>query len=465
MIADERKPNNILSIIEKTNLNRQDALDICLAVNQYFVDGRPRSFKNAERKIINRIPEIFDHLSAEEGINFIDNFFLLSYNLADDAKKCQIEIHNKICLPYKNWIYNKQINFDVPIKQLKNNELIFITRHAVTSGGYAPGMSTFTFAKAFIEAGYRISIICLGNIDQRFAEFVRATDNVSIHQINENNLKKRFQSVLQKIFELSPSFILTEIEFGIPAVLSIKNFPIPIIYLSPGFYNLPWYNAIGLTDTLFENPVGDKTQNYFEIPTYVDMQILSPPVDIRAVNKIKANLDISKHDFVIGNFARMEKFSTSFLDLITSILQRNSYLKVVLAGPNDKSRVTKKLEDFIREKRVHILGPSDVHVLGHVLDAGIDTFPNHSGFSLNELMAKGIPVFVKWTPTIDSNWKMRLPELIFENETLLLEHLDLMQKNPEIKSAAGKKSMKLMEMKQQNSTFVEIMESTFSSLK
>ena len=36
-----------------------------------------------------------------------------------------------------------------------------------------------------------------------------------------------------------------------------------------------------------------------------------------------------------------------------------------------------------------------MHLLGHCINIGIDTFPIHSGFSIMEIMAKGIPVVSK----------------------------------------------------------------------
>ena len=121
--------------------------------------------------------------------------------------------------------------------------------------------------------------------------------------------------------------MLTEIEFGIPAFLSIQNLPIPIIYLSPGYYNLPWYDRIGLTDTLSKNPVLTHKEKFFEIPTYVDMELLAPSIDINQVESVRQTLGFTKLDFVIGAFARMEKFSPQFLDMLCTIMSQNQGIK------------------------------------------------------------------------------------------------------------------------------------------
>ena len=264
-------------------------------------------------------------------------------------------------------------------------------------------MSVYTFSKALTMAGYKVSILAMGNIDAPFSAYVNANPTFELFQVNESRLINRIQSTLSLIQKVKPSVILTEIEFGVPAFLSIQNLPIPIIYLSPGFYNLPWYDRIGLTDTLSKNPISTYEDKFFEIPTYVDMDILSPSVDVNVINDARQHLGFSRMDLIVGAFARMEKFSPEFLEMLCKMMLENGRIKTLLAGPNDKDRVVQHLKPFIEDKRCVVLGTSNVHVLGHLLNFGIDTFPNHSGFTLNELMAKGVPVLTKWTETIDAN--------------------------------------------------------------
>ena len=162
-------------------------------------------------------------------------------------------------------------------------------------------------------AGYKVAIGVLGSIDKKFSEYAKANKNLEIFQINGKQIADRLQSAISAIQKVRPCVVLTEIEFGIPAFLSIQNLPIPIIYLSPGYYNLPWYDRIGLTDTLSKNPVLTHKEKFFEIPTYVDMELLAPSIDINQVESVRQTLGFTKLDFVIGAFARMESFLLSFL--------------------------------------------------------------------------------------------------------------------------------------------------------
>ena len=457
--------NKISNILSKSELTRLDTLDILKAIEFYFRTGRPREFKNVEPILVRRYREILAHLTIEEGVSNTDNFFLFSYSLTDDYKKCQVQIYDKICMPYLEWLKNKTVNIDFKPEQNKEKKVLFLTRHAVTAGGYAPGMSTFTFAKAFANQNYQVSIVTIGSFDNEFTSFVNKRKNVELYQISEIGFKAQLTAFLKIVAQCKPSFILTEIEFGIPAFLSISNFELPIIYLAPGYYNLPWFDRIGLTDTLSKEPVGEERNNYFEIPTYVDFELLSPLVDIRDVRSKKQELQIHHTDFVIGNFSRMEKFSDEFLNMLHKILDSDECFKVILAGPNDRDRVTEKLKKFISIGRAFVLGPSDVHQLGHLLNAGLDTFPNHSGFCLNELMAKGIPVVSKWSSAMDSNWEMKIPELVLKSEEEVIETLLKLKNDGDYYNSISRQSSELMKKKEKNSEFISIIEDQLSIIR
>jgi len=432
-------------------------MEICSAVNFYFANGRPRCFQEVEKKIRVRFREILEHLTIEEGVAYTDNFFLLSYNFANDTKMCQTDIHDDICISYATWLKKKSLNDEFSKLHHEKNHILFVCRHATTAGGYAPGMSVYTFSKALTKVGYKVSILVFGAVDERFNAYAQSNPNVEIYQLEEKQIAKILQGTLSIIKNVKPCAILTEIEFGVPAFLSIRKMPVPIIYLSPGYYNLPWYDRIGLTDTLSKNPISTHSDKFFEIPTYVDMDILSPPVDINLIENIRQKLGFSKMDIVVGAFARMEKFSPQFLDMLCKMTSQHNALKILLAGPNDKDRVIQHLRHLIEEKRCVVLGPSNVHVLGHLLTFGIDTFPNHSGFTLNELMAKGVPVLTKWTETIDANWEMRIPDLIFKTEDALVKFLLESSNQPSCYAKWCQQSKKFIGDKERHQEFAEIL--------
>ncbi len=334
----------------------------------------------------------------------------------------QIWIYKDIALPFYDWVLTEW-NFFKPavMKILSGEEYVFVCRHAVTQGGYAPGSSVFTFAKALLEAGKKVTILSLGQVSDSFENFEKKYKNLNLVGFENSSPTGQLLSLIEVLKVLKPKVVLTEIEFGTISVLSILEPKFPVIYLSPGYYNLPWYDKIGLTDSLSVAPVGNRTDDFFEIPTYVAPEVLNPKVDSEAVSAAKISLEIEDNDFVIGAFARMEKFQTPFLEVLNRVLETCPRVKVLLAGPNDRSRVERAFEESIKTKRVKVLPSSDAHILGNCVMLGIDTFPTHSGFSVLELMAKGVPVVAKNDREMDANWRQRLPELMRSNEDDLID--------------------------------------------
>ena len=49
------------------------------------------------------------------------------------------------------------------------------------------------------------------------------------------------------------------------------------------------------------------------------------------------------------------------------------------------------------------------------------TFPTHSGFSVLEMMAKGIPVVAKRDREMDANWRQRVPDSMCSDDSSLVE--------------------------------------------
>jgi hypothetical protein len=92
-----------------------------------------------------------------------------------------------------------------------------------------------------------------------------------------------------------------------------------------------------------------------------------------------------------------------------------------------------------------------------LLTFGIDTFPNHSGFTLNELMAKGVPVLTKWSESIDANWEMRIPDLIFQTEDDLIEFVVDSNNQPSSYAKWCQRSKEFISSKERHKEFAQIM--------
>jgi len=101
----------------------------------------------------------------------------------------------------------------------------------------------------------------------------------------------------------------------------------------------------------------------------------------------------------------------------------------MLAGSGDNSHIIKKLSKFIELKRVFVLPEVDTSLYGHCLTLGLDTFPDHSGYSVIETMAKGIPVFSKNDNQFQALKKDRLEETAFQTNQEFIKILTHFEKH------------------------------------
>ena len=409
------------------------AKNVFKIIRQYLSEfQRSQKFRGLEIKLSPRFRELLSFFGKEEGVTFTSQFYLFCYTLTENYKEVQIPIHDNIATPFKVWVKNSWVSITSSVKNIPQGyDYVFICRHAVTQGAYAPGKSIFTFAKALLEADRAVTIVCLGKTSDEFVGLSKSFPKLRIFGLRNTSNIQGVTSLVELLHIIQPKTILTEIEFDIVSILSIIGPRFPVIYLSPGFYNLPWYDKIGLTDTLTDDIIGNRVDDIFEIPTYVCNAILNPPVAIEKINSVKKALGFTTNDFVIGSFARMEKFQRPFLRVLENILNQCPNTKVVLAGSNDQSIVKRSLEKYIRLRRAFVFPNVDVHTLGHCIDLGVDTFPTHSGFSVLEMMAKGIPVVAKKEADNHTNWSQRIPDLMRETDDSLVELVKTLVVNPD----------------------------------
>ena len=439
----------LCTILNKNLISSEDSQVVLTNLRNYFqIFNRDQKFKQVEKLLSNRFSEILDHCSSHEGIEIASLAFLFSYSLTDDYKSIQSQIYNNVAIPYKNWVLNNW-NLD-NLKLIERGEkYIFICRHASTRGGYAPGSSIYTFCKALLNFNKEVILIVYGFIDDEFKNLEAANKDFNVFMVDQSlSFEFKCKMTVNILKHNKPKLILTEIAFEIPSILSILGVPIPMIFLSPGYYNLPWYDKIGLTDNLSKDPVGPR-DDYFEIPTYVAPEILDPFVDPQDIIKAKESLGITNKDFVIGAFARMEKFKKPFLQFVDKLLKHNLNIKIIIAGPNDRDIVLKELKNFIKSKRVIVLGRSNVHLLGHCINIGIDTFPTHSGFSIMEIMAKGIPVVSKLDEQMISFGieNQRVKSLTLDDEDDLITLINILHKDKEFLKNLLKSVIILLDLK------------------
>jgi len=463
----DKSIENISIILKKKIINFHDSQEILFAIRSYFnIYKRDQKFKFIEKELSKRFSEFLLFFSRQDGLEIASLCYLFSYTLTNDYKSIQDEIYTNIAIPYKKWVtQNWKFNELSEIKRGK--KYIYICRHAVTTGGYAPGASVYTFCKALLTQNKEVVLIAFGKVDKIFSRLEKDFTNLSIFIIEKKlTFDTKFKLTIDILSHHEPKMILTEMEFELPSILSILGIPVPIIFLSPGYYNLPWYDKIGLTDNLSNKPVGPRGNDFFEIPTYVSSEILDPFIDPQDIIKAKLQLGIEENDFVLGAFARMEKFKEPFLNFVKKILNLNDNIKLIIAGPNNSDLISNELQYFIKIKRVILLGRSNVHLLAHCIDLGLDTFPTHCGFSLLEIMAKGIPVVSKKDKQMVSLGieKQRIELLTKETEDDLLRLIMNLFENPDLCKKYGKECSQFVRSDKNDLVFLEALNNAETSI-
>ena len=448
---------DLIKIASSGDCNRPNAEFVFHSINRYFSEfKRDQCFREADLALSPKFGQILQQFGNEEGVLFASQYFLFAYTLTEtEYKQAQIRIEGDVAQPYLDWVRARWAAYRDVVKGIGvGEEMVFICRHAVTQGMYAPGKSTYTFIKALLDAGEKVTLVALGLVDDEFKALSRSSKNFTLASLTAKTVKERFEALIALLSHLRPKAVMTEVEFDIVSILAILKPQFPTVLLSAGFYNLPWYTKIGLTDTLADSPVGQRCDDFFTIPTYVSRELLDPHIELGRVKNVMNKLGLADDDVIIGSFARMEKFSVSFGGVLKSVLDRCPNAKVLLAGPNDKTRIKQSIRPYCDDNRALVLGEADVHLLGRCVDIAVDTFPLHSGFSMLELMAKNVPVVSMNDEGIEGNWRQRLPELLCSTDVEMVELLCMLINDASFRDSCIQKTKSLMARQQHDAQFV-----------
>ena len=100
---------------------------------------------------------------------------------------------------------------------------------------------------------------------------------------------------------------------------------------------------------------------------------------------------------ILGSIGRLVKMDSEvYLSALAKILDTHPDTIYLACGTGDSATIQEKLTRFgITPERVVFTGFVNPHLYGYVIDLYLDTFPLHSGESLNEYIAKGrVPVIL-----------------------------------------------------------------------
>ena len=186
--------------------------------------------------------------------------------------------------------------------------------------------------------------------------------------------------------------------------------------------------------------------------------MLNPKINLELINDFKRNYNFTSTDSILGTFARYEKITTKFLEIISYLLEDNHRRKIILAGSNDNTDVKKFLKKFVQNKQAIILGQSNVHILGHVCDVFLDTIPFPCGSSALEMMAKGKPVIGIKIKNLAIVMKSRIQDLMVKNKFLLNDVLKKLENDKSFYTNMSKNSIIIAKNWDNSSEIVKIIE-------
>lgn len=394
----------------------------------YFVNNRPKSFINYEKELTNLLPEIMLYMSFDELLYIIPNYYQFCYavTIEENFLITQRKILENLLNPFSKILIKKLKDLKIePLKyNLNDDNYVIFCRHANTKGMYAPGKVIYSITSGLLKKQKRVILITLGSIDQKFVELKKKNSNLTLlSRDDDSTCYKQLLNLRMICQKIRPTKIITEMPVNIATALYFSNVSSKIIYWSPGFTHVPWFDKVLLVPELVNEKL-IKNKKFIEIPKSLNFELLNPKVNLKTINEFKNKHFISNSDFVIGTFSRYEKISVEYLDVVSQILSEIPSMKIIIAGSNDRSLTEYKLKKFIIRKQAIVLGFSDIHILGNCCNVFLDTIPFPCGFSAIEIMAKGKPVLSINSLNLGNYKKSRVSELIFENARDLIQCLN-----------------------------------------
>ena len=413
----------------------------------YFNNNRPQYFINYEKELTNFLPEIMSQMSFDELLLLIPNYYQFCYTITLDQNYlvAQNNILKNLLNPFSKILISrlKMLRIEPLIYNLNDDNYVIFCRHATTTGMYAPGSNIYSITSGLLKKQKKVLLVSLGEIDQTYIDLQKSNPKLILVKKKEHSSPyEQFITLRDICKQMRPVKIITEMPVNIGTALYFSKVSSKIMYWSPGFTHVPWFDKVMLMPELAHKDLM-KNKKFIEIPKSLNFELLNPKINLKTLNEFKNKYFISKSDFVIGTFARYEKISVEYLDLVSQILSRDSSRKIIIAGSNDRSLAENNLKKFIMKKQAIVLGVSDIHILGNCCNVFLDTIPFPCGSSAVEIMAKGKPVLSLQQKNLANYKKSRVSELIFKDEKEMIKVLERLENDVKFYSNMSMKSLEV----------------------
>lgn len=353
--------------------------------------------------------------AVRQPIPELDDLFNLSFTM---TFKTTPHWHETMALlgaqmiqPYFNYldrVYTIAQRPAAPPRSGRKRRIGYLTWSPEITGSYAIGRVIYSIARghALLDQGDEIFIYdrtgCSLATQQAFAEIPAVT--------------MRHMSKTQAPCDIAQIIAADQLDVLIMEGFSAASFRVMQMRLA----SLQLYMPLGMHPmtasffdgyVLYENiarealALGVPTDRSTIVPWTLDERFLNPPLGGKDIGSAQPLLPAGKTIFAA--FCRMEKITSPFLVAMAELLRRIPDAGLLLAGPNDKSRVAAYFASQGLSDRVSLPGPVDPHAFHSLIDVFVDTFPMCGGLAPVEAMAKGVPCLFLDGPGTESSRTLR----------------------------------------------------------
>lgn len=392
-------------------------------LNMYFTNGRPKIFSKYKDELLRMFPKALETMPVDHMFETAHNLFLFvrtSEDLQGDREN-QEYINRHVFQPFQKKLAELVpfIRVQKLIFEPKRDTYVVLTRHALTQGTYAPGKFIYSVCKALLRENKQVILCHTGKIDKNFIQ-LENIGRFSSHQCTGDSIKKFFD--LRKIIQdAKPVEVLTEIELSELNLIEAIGVSSKVSLLSAGVFKTPWFDKKYLVTELYQDE-DKEDKKLVPIPQVHDKDLLAPIQPAEALHELKQKYRL-EGKFVIGSFARYEKFTPQFLQLAKKCLETVNNSVLILAGPNDQSPVADYFSKEIKQGKVILLGFINTSILGWIIDVFLEPFPVTAGFAALESLAKGKPVFTLKCEGLGNYVASRDENLVFQSQIELVAEM------------------------------------------
>ncbi|MBI2383236.1 MAG: glycosyltransferase, partial [Gammaproteobacteria bacterium] len=341
--------------------------------------------------------------------------FQMAFKTSDDWRQTMAYLNRSLCQPYFHYLERVYPASSKPriLQSGRPRRIGYLTWSSQLEGSYALGRVVYSIARGHSETIGEQNRIFVYSQNQSSAHTERAF--AAVPGVTFRDLHK-ITDIAGKVAAIAADKIdaLVLSGFDADSLRIVQARPASVqLYMPLGMHPMaaPFFDGYLLYENLAADApaLGVPMEHAKILPWTLDAQFLCPGRSEAEIARARKSLPAGKPVFAV--FCRMEKATIGFLETMAEILQRLPEAALVIAGPNDRSRIFDFFSSRRLSDRVSLPGEVDPHAYHHLIDVFVDTFPMCGGLAPIEAMAKGIPtVFLDGAGT-ESSRGLRDPEL------------------------------------------------------